>query len=137
MSDDISEQDLWEKWDEMAVELRTKSVIRNVLLALCHMVITEKRTVVDLRKLLEKLAIEPQKGVGFFLRFDDFLRSEFESNQSVTFESKRSVVIETFVKEIDDFIDLLSPEREEEMSEQYKQIRNDFSRQYGQDSAWN
>ena len=121
-------QELTAEWLETAVVLRTRALTRQVLLIFCHMTLVGKETVVDLRQLLDQLVSEPQKGVNFILRFDDLLHPYLDSH--------RVEILETFLKEINDFIDLLSPEKTDP-PEKYTEILNDYSRLYGKDSAWN
>ena len=129
MSDHVSEEDVWEIWEDTAVALRTRALIRKILLILCHMTFIGNGTVVEVRKLLDELASDPQKGVSFILRFDAVLKDGVELN--------KSVIIETFIMEINDAISLFSPERENPLSDPFAQIENDYSRLYGKDSAWN
>lgn len=129
MSDNISEEDVWELWEDAAVSLRTRAVMGKILLVLSHMTIIGNGTIVEMRELLNELASDPQKGVRFILMFDPLLKARFELH--------RSAITETFIKEINDAIDLFNPEREEPFSDSFAQIGNDYSRLYGKDSAWN
>ena len=129
MSENISEEDVWEIWEDAAVALRTRAVIGKILLVVSHMTIIGNGTVVEMRELLDELASDPQKGVRFILRFDAVLKARAELH--------RSVITETFITEINDAIDLFNPEREEPFSDPFAQIGNDYSRLYGKDSAWN
>ena len=129
MSDNISEEDVWELWEDAAVTLRTRAVIGKILLVLSHMTIIGNGTVVEMRELLDELASDPQKGVRFIVRYDAVLKARLELH--------RSVITETFIKEINDAIDLFNPGKEEPFSDPFAQIGNDYSRQYGKDSAWN
>lgn len=129
MSDNISEEDVWGVWEDAAVALRTRAVIGKILLVLSHMTIIGNGTVIEMRELLDEMASDPQKGVRFILRFDAVLKEGVELH--------KSVITETFIREINDAIDLFNPEREEPFSDPFAQIGNDYSRLYGKDSAWN
>ena len=129
MSDHVSEEDVWEVWEDTAVALRTRALIRKILLIICHMTIIGNGTVVEVRKLLDELASDPQKGVRFILRFDAVLKDGVELH--------KSVITETFIMEINDAINLFNPEREDPLSDPFAQIENDYSRLYGKGSAWN
>ena len=129
MSDNISEEDVWEAWEDTAVTLRTRALIRQVLLVLCHMTILGNGSLVEMRKLLEEFVSDPQRGVRFILRFDSVLKADVELH--------RSVITETFIVEINDAINLFNPEREEPLPDPFAQIGDDYSRLYGKDSAWN
>ena len=129
MSDNTSEENVWELWEDAAVALRTRAVIGKVLLVISHTTIIGNGTVVEMRKLLDELASDPQRGVRFILRFYAVLKARVELHSSV--------ITETFIKEINDAIDLFNPEREDPLSDPFAQIENDYSRLYGKGSAWN
>ena len=129
MNNDNSKKANFEELAERLVALRTRAITRQVLLVLYHMTLTGNGTVKDLRSLLGQMAADPLEGVRFILRFDDSLRSRFES--------EKGAIIETFIGEINESIDTFRHEEEEEMPELYSQIRNDFSQLYGKNSAWN
>ena len=129
MSNNVSQKNILAELEEATIKLRTESVTNRVLLVLCHMVLIEKGTVVDLRKLLDELILDPQKGARFISRFDAFLKARLELHGSV--------ITETFIKEINDTIDLFNPEREESVSDPFAQIGSAYSRLYGKNSAWN
>ena len=92
MCNDTSKKVDYKELVETIVALRTKATTRQVLLVLYHMTLTGNGTVLELRSLLDQLAADPQKGIRFISRFDDFLRSRLES--------EKSVIIETFIREI-------------------------------------
>ncbi len=129
MCNDASNKVDHDELKERLVALRTRATTRQVLLVLYHLTLTGNWTVLELRNLLDQMAADPQEGVRFILRFDDSLRSRLES--------ERSVIVETFIKEINESIDTFSTEKEKDMLDQLTQMGNDFSRLYGKDSAWN
>lgn len=129
MSDDISEEEVLDQWEDTAATLRTRATIGKILLVLSHMTLIGNGTVAEMRELLNELASDPQKGVKFMLQFDPHLNDRLELH--------RSTITETFIEEINDAIDLFNPDRKKSPPDPFTQIESDYSRLYGNDSAWN